>query len=72
MTVDSSLAYGNLRGLSVSNLAGSLARVSNSTFTANGTGLSISVGGTLQTRQNNIVEGNTNDVSGTLTPINGR
>ena len=71
MTVDSSVAFGNVRGLSVSNLAGSLARISNSTFTDNGTGLSNS-GGTLETRGNNTVEGNTTDVSGALTPITGK
>jgi hypothetical protein len=71
MTVDSSLAFGNVRGLSVSNLSGSLARISNSTFTDNGTGLSNS-GGTLETRGNNTVEGNTTDVSGALTPISGK
>jgi hypothetical protein len=71
MTVDSSLAYGNVRGLSVSNLPGSLARISNSTFIHNGTGLSNS-GGTLETRGNNTVEGNPNNISGALTPITGK
>ena len=71
MTVDSSVAFGNFRGLSGSNLSGSLARISNSTFTGNVAGI-VTSGGVVETRSNNTVEGNTTDVSGALTPITGK
>jgi hypothetical protein len=70
MTLDSSFGVGNiLRGLSV--VGGpALARISNSTFTDNGTGINSS--GTVETRQNNTVRGNAIDLSGNaLTFIGG-
>jgi hypothetical protein len=67
LTVESSLAHDNSIGLFVT---GSTARISNSTFTENTTG--ISNGGGVETRGNNTVRGNTTDLSGNaLTPIGG-
>jgi hypothetical protein len=70
ITVDSSVAHGNGgNGLAV-NLGGA-ARISNSTFTSNATGIN-NISGTVETRENNTVRGNTNNqVSGALTPIGG-
>jgi hypothetical protein len=67
MTLEFSRAHGNSVGLFVS--AGESARISNSSFTDNVTG--INNDGTLETRENNTVAGNTTNVSGTLTPIGG-
>ena len=69
MTIDSSVAHGNgLRGLWTS--AGSIARISNSTFTDNGEGIRNS--GNVETRGNNTVRGNGTDLAGNpLTPIGG-
>jgi hypothetical protein len=69
LAVESSVAYGNRFGLLVE--AGSTARISNSTFTANETGISNS--GSVGTRQNNTVRGNTtSETSGNpLTPVPG-
>ena len=69
MTVDSSVAYGN--GGNGLGAIGGLARISNSTFTDNAVGINNTAGGTLQTRGNNTVEGNTTNTNGTLTPIGG-
>jgi len=65
LAMESSLAHGNGDGLFVAN--GSTARISNSTFTNNTTG--INNGGTVETRQNNTVRGNTTNVVGALTPL---
>ncbi len=65
LAMESSLAHGNGDGLLVSN--GSTARISNSTFTNNTTG--INNAGTVETRQNNTVRGNTTNVVGALTPL---
>ena len=46
-------------------------RVSNSTVTNNGYGLFNSSGSTLKSRGNNTVDGNTNNVFGTITPLSG-
>jgi hypothetical protein len=69
MTLDSSLAAGNsLRGLNI--VGPAIGRISNSTFTDNGTGINNS--GTVETRQNNTVRGNTIDLQGNaLTSIGG-
>jgi hypothetical protein len=69
MTLDSSLAVGNiLRGLNI--VGAAVGRISNSTFTDNGTGISNT--GTVETRQNNTVRGNSIDLQGnSLTPIGG-
>jgi hypothetical protein len=66
-TVESSVARGNGgAGLQVN--SGAIARISNSTFTANAIG--VENFGTTQTRQNNSVTGNTTEFSGTaLVPI---
>jgi hypothetical protein len=69
MTVEQSVARGNSNGLSATN---STATVSNSVLTNNIVGLSIQGGNaTILTRGNNVVSGNTTDVSGTLTPLAG-
>jgi hypothetical protein len=65
LAMESSLAHGNGDGLFVAN--GSTARISNSTFTNNTTGINNS--GTVETRQNNTVRGNTTNVVGALTPL---
>jgi hypothetical protein len=69
MMVESSLAAGNdARGLHV--VAGSIARIANSTLTDNGVGIRNS--GTVETRQNNTVQGNGIDLQGNaLTAIGG-
>ena len=67
MTIDSSAASGNDAGLRLDSAA--IARISNSTFTRNATGISNGGGGLVETRANNTVRGNTTDVSGSLTPI---
>jgi hypothetical protein len=73
MTIESSVAHGNfLHGLQVDGLNGveGLARISNSSFTDNGAG--IENRGTVETRRNNIVRGNTPDIQGNaLTFIGG-
>ena len=70
MTLDSSLAVGNiLRGLNIVSAA-AIGRISNSTFTDNGTGIRNT--GTVETRQNNTVRGNIIDLQdNALTPIGG-
>jgi hypothetical protein len=71
MMVESSVAHGNgTIGLYVTT-RGATARISNSTFTANATGIRNNNGGTVETRQNNTVRGNTTNVSGPLTVIGG-
>jgi hypothetical protein len=69
ITVDSSTARGqSSAGLIV---VSATARVSNSVFTDNGFGIGNS-GGTVLTRQNNTVSGNTiQDLVGALTPLGG-
>lgn len=68
MTVESSIAHGN--GNAGVLVSGGVARISNSTFTGNQLGIR-NLGGTLETRGNNIVRGNTTNVSGPRTPIDG-
>jgi hypothetical protein len=73
MTIESSVAHANTQhGLQVDGLNGveGLARISNSTFTDNGAG--IENRGTVETRRNNVVRGNTPDLQGSaLTFIGG-
>jgi hypothetical protein len=69
MALESSVANDNVTsGLQVS--VGGIARISNSTFIGNGTGIA-NMASTVETRQNNTVRGNTTDVSGALTPVGG-
>jgi hypothetical protein len=69
LAVEYSLAHGNgASGLSV-NAPGNIARISNSAFNSNATG--ISNGGTVETRQNNTVRGNTTTISGNAPMIIG-
>jgi hypothetical protein len=70
MTVESSVFVGNAVGLNVAN--DGFARISNSTFTENSNGISVNGTGVVETRQNNTVRGNTNDVNGALTPVGGQ
>jgi hypothetical protein len=70
MTVESSVGYGN-SGSGLLNSSG-VARISNSTFTDNAVGITNINGGTVQTRGNNTVQGNTTDIIGALTPITGK
>ena len=75
MTLESSVARGN--GGSGLRAAGgptpSRARISNSVFTNNATGIHVETGAEVLTRKNNTVSGNgsgpANDVVGTLTPL---
>ena len=69
MTVESSVAHGNHTSGVLVNGQG-VARISNSIFTGNEFGIR-NLGGTLETRGNNSVRGNTTNVSGALTPIDG-
>ena len=71
MTLEYVAARGNTgSGFSVSVTGASVGRVSNSVFTNNGIG--ITNNGTVETRQNNTVAGNTTDLTGNaLTPISG-
>ena len=70
MTLEQSVARGNARyGLVVSQSPGT-AVVSGSAFTNNGTGI-FQEFGTILSRGNNTVSGNTTDVSGSLTPLGG-
>jgi hypothetical protein len=66
MTIESSNTRGNQLGLNVS--SASTARISNSVFTNNGTGILNAAGGTVLTLGNNLVAGNATNVSGVLTP----
>lgn len=50
---------------------GNLVRISNSTVTANGVGVRLSAGATVETRGNNTIRGNEDDVTGPLTPFAG-
>lgn len=69
LAIESSAATGNgLRGLHVN--SGSTARISNSVFTSNGTGLE-NASGTLQSRGNNTVAGNGTNTSGIITALAG-
>jgi len=69
MTVDSSIADGN-GGSGLVVASGATARISNSTFTGNAFG--IVNFGTVETRQNNTVRGNTTGLTGNApTPIGG-
>jgi nitrous oxidase accessory protein NosD len=68
MTLEQSVARGNLTGLQV---ASGTARISSSVVTNNGTGISVGSTATLLTRVNNTVSGNTTNVSGTVTPLGG-
>lgn len=67
ITIESSVSRGNIStGLRVVDTA--IGRISHSTFTNNGVG--VSNGATLQTRENNIIDGNDDDLGGMpLTPI---
>ena len=68
LTIDSSVANGNAdAGLRLDSAG--IARISNSIFTRNVTGIANGSGGLAETRENNIIRGNTTEVSGTLTPI---
>jgi hypothetical protein len=68
ITVESSVAIGNSNGLTASN--GGIARISKSSFTDNSFGIVNS--STIETRQNNTVEGNGTDLQGNaLTTIGG-
>jgi hypothetical protein len=66
MTLESSVARGNSAGIFVNGLA----RISNSVFTNNTTGIQNN-SGTVLTRRNNTVSGNTTETSGTLTTLAG-
>ena len=68
LTLKSVVGRGNSFGLFVST-TGATARISESVFTNNGTGLEVTVGGTLLTLGNNVVDGNTAETSGTITPL---
>jgi hypothetical protein len=68
MTVESSVARGN-GGAGFATFGNTL-RISNSVSTDNAIGIRNN-GGTVRTRENNTVEGNTTDVDGTLTPVGG-
>ena len=67
LTIDSSISRGNATdGLSAG--SGTKARITNSTFTNNNTG--VFIGGVVDTRENNIIDGNDTDLAGdSLTPI---
>jgi hypothetical protein len=69
MTLESVVARGNTVAGIVVAAGSSIARISNSVFSNNATG--IDADGTVLTRQNNVVSGNTTNVSGTLTPLAG-
>ena len=71
MTLESSVARGNGRGLYV---AAGTARISRSVFTDNGFGIRVDTAGTLQRLQSNILEGNGTNLSNagtvlTVTPF---
>ena len=68
LTVESSVSRGNSQGLLV-HIATATARISNSVFTDNGTG--IVNNGTVLTRRNNTVSGNTTDLAGTALTVLG-
>jgi hypothetical protein len=70
MTLESSVAHGNSNGLTVGGGGGGggVARISNCTFTGNERGI-LSIGATVETRQNNTVRGNGTNVDATLTPF---
>jgi len=68
MAVESSVGHGNGDG-GLTVFGGGIARVSNSTFTGNATG--IANFGIVETRQNNTVRGNGIDVGNLLTAIGG-
>ena len=63
------VANNNARGITSAGAA--TIRVSNSTVTNNGTGLTIFTGATLESRGNNTVRGNVVPVEGTITPFSG-
>ena len=70
MTFESAVASNNSAyGLMLG--AGSAVRLSNSTFTNNGTGIVVFGSGKALTRGNNTVSGNKKDVDGVLTPLGG-
>jgi len=70
MTLERSVVRGNaVAGLHFS--SGGTAVISDSVVTNNGTGLSVQAGATLLTRRNNIVSGNTTDVSGIVISLGG-
>ena len=76
LTVEYSAAHRNGRGLQVESSSGdapNIAIVSNSVFTENDTGIQNSAGGTssILSRGNNTVSGNTTEISGTITPLDG-
>jgi parallel beta-helix repeat protein len=68
MTLESCVAHGNDTGISVT---GATAHVSNCTVTNNSEFGFLNVFGTMETRQNNTVRGNGQDIAATLTPISG-
>jgi len=71
LNLEECLSFGN-GGRGVSVFSGATARVSNCTIADNGgTGL-LNLGGTLESRRNNTIAGNTPDVSGTVTTISGQ
>ena len=72
MTLEYSVAGGNNFGLFVDG-SGDTARISDSVFTNNATGIHNDTGGEVLTRRNNTVSGNTTDLggAGTFTPLGG-
>jgi parallel beta helix pectate lyase-like protein len=71
LNIESSVASKNVDG-GVESANGGVVRVSSSTITDNGQGLSQMGASTLYSRGNNTVEGNTQDTVGTITPYSAK